>query len=268
LSIDESSKKKFNLSLNYLAESFKGIHMIRILATLLIMYVLPVKAEIIMEKATLNGTLLTGIAQDNGIPYPGPDSCASWITDCEWGVRVRYLTTGWRHEERWVTGFVSHRYMEMGRRAWISRYGTSYPFSTTLPSNATDVSVCWGGRIGGAGGYVSCARVWPSPPPPVCSGSAGIIDFGNLQEDKYNGSNQSTSINITCSGASTIRFTSGSSVTLNNGTRATLTFNGYPQGSNFSLYTGNNTVRVNATLSGVPTLGNFTGSSTVILDVL
>ncbi len=250
--------------------------MIKKLPILFFLFTANVKAQIIMENATLNGNQLTGIARDNGIPYDSASRCASFRADCEWGVRVTYSSppnSGY-YQDRWISGYVytpteggyASR-TEMGRQTWISRYGSAYPFSYTLPTNISDVSVCWGGKIVN-GGFVSCARVWPRPPTPVCSGTSGTIDFGSLQESNYSGKNQSTTINISCSAAATIRFTSGSNVTLNNGTRATLTFNGHPQGNSFAMQAGNNTVRVNATLSGTPSLGDFTGSSTVILDVL
>lgn len=161
---------------------------------------------------------------------------------------------------------------EAARQAWVRAYGSYRTFSVDIPSNTTHVDLCWGELsptgpqvCKSYGGFVSPIV---TPPKPTCSGSAGTIDFGSIQQDKYSGVGRNTSINIYCSGAATIRFTSGNNVSLNNGTRATLKFNGVSQGSSFYMRTGNNSVTVDATLSGTPSLGDFTGSSTVILDIL
>ncbi|MGK3124613.1 hypothetical protein ACCY16_10805 [Candidatus Pantoea formicae] len=246
----------------------------KIIIVTLVFHIAPAGAEIIMDDVTQKGFLITGTAVDNGAPYHDSLRCAPYKTDCKWGVRVKYYH-GIFSYETWISGTVLTKSdgvnaptLEEGRQAWIKAYGHSVPFSVRLPFYAKYPRVCWGASTVINGDFANCSSVAPGPTRPICSGSAGTIDFGSLQQDQYNGASHATSINISCTAAATIRFTSGSHVTLNNGTKATLTFNGYSQGSSFAMLSGDNTVRVNATLSGAPTLGDFTGSSTVILNVL
>lgn len=235
---------------------------------------LPSGAQIIMDDVTLKGFRLEGTAVDNGAPYNSALRCANHKTDCKWGVRIKFYH-GIFSQEKWITATVLTKSdgtnaptFETGRQAWTKYYGTAYTFSYILPFYAKNPRVCWGASTITPKDFAPCTYVSPGPTRPICAGSAGTIDFGTLQQNNYNGAQQATAITISCSAAVTIRFTSGSNVTLNNGTGARLTFNGTSQGNTFNLRAGNNTVTVNARLSGTPTLGDFTGSSTVILNVL
>jgi len=250
----------------------KNAYMIRKIIALLAFYSASTSAVIQMQGVMQIGNSISGNAQDNGVPYTSHYQCfPETLYKCEYGVILQYMVgaTGY---SMWASGYVSpYTTTEEGRLAWLRSYGSNVPFRVTVPAGASDPHVCWGSKIVGGGfiwGSCSSTPVRPPPPPPTCSGSAGTIDFGSLQQDKYSGVGRNTSINIYCSGAATIRFRSGNNVSLNNGTSAILKFNGVSQGSNFYMRAGNNSVTVDATLSGTPSLGDFTGSSTVILDVL
>ena len=256
----------------------KQIIKIKPLLILAGLFTCPASAVILVQNFTQIGSSISGTAQDNGIAYSPASNCGDngmgGYFSCDYGVALFYYYGGVRTAIA-ASGLVTpYKTSEDARQAWLRSYGSSVPIRVNLPAGGSDPVVCFGfKRLGtGGGGFVESqclsTPVRPPPPPPTCSGSAGTIDFGSIQQDKYSGAGRNTSINIYCSGAATIRFRSGNNVSLNNGTSATLKFNGVSQGSNFYMRAGNNSVTVDATLSGTPSLGDFTGSSTVILDVL
>jgi hypothetical protein len=254
----------------------KQIIKIKPLLILAGLFTSPTSAVILVQNVTQVGNSISGNAQDNGVAYNGAQGCmdngSGGRFDCAFGVVLFYNDSFGVGTYTLISGEVSpFKLTEDARQAWIRRYGSNVPVRGNIPAGASSPYLCFGIRSV-IGGYspTQCvsAPVRPIPPPPTCSGSAGTIDFGSLQQDKYSGVGKNTSINIYCSGAATIRFRSGNNVSLNNGTSATLKFNGVSQGSNFYMRAGNNSVTVDATLSGTPSLGDFTGSSTVILDVL
>lgn len=115
-------------------------------------------------------------------------------------------------------------------------------------------------------GSVSCIPVEPDTL--SCSATDTVIDHGSLTPGTYDGHEATGKTTISCDGDATVTLSlSSNEVQLNNGTTSTLSFGDAKETTSSVAIVGNTSTQVDihSILEGTPAVGDFTGSTTLIV---